>query len=105
MIADAQGSDQKLDQERFESVLTRIVDEGLAADCIVALSAKERQAIWALRDDVDQFHQFFPWFGFDVSMPIRHMESYVAKYGAHSTRRGRRMSASCLGTWGTAICI
>ncbi|MGD1071006.1 MAG: FAD-binding oxidoreductase [Bryobacteraceae bacterium] len=81
-IADAQGSDQKLDRERFESVLTGIVDDGLAADCIVALSATERQAIWALRDDVDQFHQFFPWFGFDVSMPIRHMESYVANVRA-----------------------
>jgi FAD/FMN-containing dehydrogenase len=78
VLADAQGSDQKLDQERFEAALTRIVDEGLAADCVVAMSAGERQAIWALRDDVDQFHQFRPWFGFDVSMPIRHMETYVA---------------------------
>jgi FAD/FMN-containing dehydrogenase len=32
-----------------------------------------------MRDDVDQFHQYRPWFGFDVSMPIRHMETYVAE--------------------------
>jgi len=82
VIADAQGSDQKLDQERFEAVLTSITDEGLAADCVVAMSAAERQAIWALRDDVDQFHQYRPWFGFDVSMPIRHMESYVTNVRA-----------------------
>jgi FAD/FMN-containing dehydrogenase len=82
VIADAQGSDQKLDQERFEAVLTGITDEGLAADCVVAMSAAERQAIWALRDDVDQFHQYRPWFGFDVSMPIRHMESYVTNVRA-----------------------
>ena len=81
-IADAQGSDQKLDQERFEAVLTSITDEGLAADCVVAMSAAERQAIWALRDDVDQFHQYRPWFGFDVSMPIRHMETYVTNVRA-----------------------
>ncbi|HVW87217.1 MAG TPA: FAD-binding oxidoreductase [Bryobacteraceae bacterium] len=78
VLVDAQGSDQKLDQERFESVLMQAVDKGLAADCVVAMSANERQAIWAMRDDVDQFHQYRPWFGFDVSMPIRHMESYVA---------------------------
>jgi FAD/FMN-containing dehydrogenase len=78
VIADALGSDQALDQERFEAVLTRVTDMGLAADCAVAMSAAERAAIWALRDDVDQFHQFWPWFGFDVSMPIRHMETYVA---------------------------
>jgi FAD/FMN-containing dehydrogenase len=78
LIVDAQGSDQKLDQERFETALTRIVDDGLAADCVVAMSSGERQAIWAMRDDVDQFHQYRPWFGFDVSLPIRHMESYAA---------------------------
>jgi FAD/FMN-containing dehydrogenase len=82
VIADAQGSDQKPDQERFEAALERITDEGLAGDCVVAMSASERQAIWAMRDDVDQFHQFRPWFGFDVSMPIRHMEAYVAEVRA-----------------------
>ena len=79
VIADALGSDQKLDQERFEAALTHVMDQGLAADCVVAMSAAERAAIRALRDDVDQFHQYRPWFGFDVSMPIRHMESYVAE--------------------------
>jgi FAD/FMN-containing dehydrogenase len=77
VIADALGSEQARDQERFEEVLSQAVDKGLAADCVVAMSASERAAIWALRDDVDQFHQYRPWFGFDVSMPIRHMESYV----------------------------
>jgi FAD/FMN-containing dehydrogenase len=79
VIADALGSDQKLDQDRFEAALTHVMDQGLAADCVVAMSAAERAAIWALRDDVDQFHQYRPWFGFDVSMPIRHMESYVTE--------------------------
>jgi FAD/FMN-containing dehydrogenase len=82
VIADALGSDQKPEQERFEAVLMAAVDKGLAADCVVALSASERAAIWAMRDDVDQFHQFRPWFGFDVSMPIRHMESYVTEVRA-----------------------
>lgn len=79
VISDAQGSDQKADQERFETVLMQAVDAGLASECIVGMSAAERAAIWAMRDDVDQFHQYRPWFGFDVSMPIRHMETYVAE--------------------------
>jgi FAD/FMN-containing dehydrogenase len=85
-IADALGSDQKPDQERFEAVLMAAVDKGLAADCVVAMSAHERDAIWAMRDDVDQFHQFRPWFGFDVSMPIRHMETYVTEVRAQLNR-------------------
>jgi FAD/FMN-containing dehydrogenase len=72
VIADALGSDQKADQARFEDALDGI------SDGVIAMSAAERQAIWAIRDDVDQFHQYRPWFGFDVSMPIRHMETYVA---------------------------
>src|SRR5262249_5633844 len=47
----------------------------------------EREAIWAPRHDVDQFHQYRPWFGFDVSMPIRHMESYVAEVQARLDAR------------------
>ena len=82
VIADALGSDQEPDQQRFEAVLSRAMDLRLAADCVVAMSAAERAGIWALRDDVDQFHQYRPWFGFDVSMPIRHMESYVAEVRA-----------------------
>src|SRR5262249_14996921 len=78
-IVDAQGSDQQSDQDRFVSVLEKIIDDKLAADCIVGMSASEREAIWAPRHDVDQFHQYRPWFGFDVSMHIRHMESYVAE--------------------------
>ena len=85
VIADALGSDQQQDQARFEAALEHITDEGLAADCVVAMSAAERQAIWAVRDDVDQFHQFRPWFGFDVSMPIRHMETYVTEVRAALT--------------------
>jgi FAD/FMN-containing dehydrogenase len=82
-IVDALGSDQDADQARFEAALERISDAGVIEDCVVALSAAERKAIWAIRDDVDQFHQYRPWFGFDVSMPIPTMESYVAEVRAH----------------------
>jgi FAD/FMN-containing dehydrogenase len=78
VLADALGSDQQLDFERFQKVLLEAVEHGLAADCVVAMSASERQAIWAMRDDVDQLHQYRPFFGFDVSLPIRSMEAYVA---------------------------
>ncbi len=81
-IVDALGSDQTADQARFEAALEQVSDAGLIEDCVVALTAAERKAIWAIRDDVDQFHQYRPWFGFDVSMPIPTMESYVAEVRA-----------------------
>jgi FAD/FMN-containing dehydrogenase len=79
VIADALGSDPETDAARFEKALLGAVEKGFAADCVVAMTAAERQGIWAMRDDVDQFHQFRPWFGFDVSLPIRHMEAYVTE--------------------------
>ena len=79
VLVDALGSDQELDGERFQTVLEGVMEKGLAEDCVVAMNAAERAAIWALRDDVDQLHQFRPWVGFDVSLPIRNMEAYVAE--------------------------
>jgi len=79
VIADALGSDPDPDSARFEKALLGAVEKGYAADCVVATTAAERQGIWALRDDVDQFHQYRPWFGFDVSLPIRHMDEYVTE--------------------------
>ncbi len=93
-IVDALGSDQDADQARFEDALERIADSGLIEDCVVALTATERKAIWAIRDDVDQFHQYRPWFGFDVSMPIPTMESYVSEVRA-------RLSAE----WPNHVCF
>jgi FAD/FMN-containing dehydrogenase len=90
VIADALGSDQQPDFDRFQSVLMQAVDDGIAADCVVAMSAAERHAIWAMRDDVEQFHQYRPWFGFDVSMPIRHMAVYVANVRARLDREWPR---------------
>ena len=82
VIVDALGSDEASDRERFTAVLEGVMEKGLAADCVVALNAGERAAIWAMRDDVDQFHQFRPWFGFDVSLPIKHMDAYVREVRA-----------------------
>ena len=94
VLTDAQGGDQQQDFERFQTVLMQAVEQGIAADCVVAMSAAERQAIWAMRDDVDQLHQFRPWFGFDVSMPIGTMETYV------STVRARLSAA-----WPQHVCF
>jgi FAD/FMN-containing dehydrogenase len=78
-IVDALGADPQRDRERFTEALEQLADSGVVADCVVAMSAAERSAIWAPRDDVDQLHRFGRWFGFDVSLPIRHMETYVAE--------------------------
>lgn len=79
VLVDALGSDEASDRERFSTALEGVMDKGLAADCVVAMNASERAGIWAIRDDIDQFHQYRPWFGFDVSLPIKNMDAYVTE--------------------------
>ena len=51
---------------------------GLVADAVVARSQAERNALWAIRDDVGQLRRFAPIFIFDVSLPIPAMEEYTS---------------------------
>lgn len=100
VLVDALGSDETTDRERFSAALEGVMDKGLAADCVVALNANERAGIWAMRDDVDQFHQFRPWFGFDVSLPIKHMDEYVKDVRARLSARWSEHKAFVFGHMG-----
>jgi FAD/FMN-containing dehydrogenase len=79
VLVEMSGADQNIDDERFESALTKTVEAGLVADCVIAKSRKEREALWAARDDVEQLLRYRPIFTYDISLPIRDMESYVAE--------------------------
>jgi len=78
LLIEATGSDQSTDQLRFENILAEAQERALIVDCAIALSPTERNALWEARDSVDQLHQHRPVFSFDVSVPLRWMESYCA---------------------------
>jgi FAD/FMN-containing dehydrogenase len=66
---------------------------GLIEDAAVARSQSERNAIWAIRDDVGQLRRLAPIFAFDVSLPIAAMEEYTA--GVRSRLAARWPGAHC----------
>ena len=76
-LVEALGSDQQQDSDRFQHVLAGALDRKLVEDAVVAKSQAERNAIWAIRDDVVQLLELKPIFLFDVSLPITHAEAYV----------------------------
>jgi FAD/FMN-containing dehydrogenase len=82
VLVEAQGSDQAADSERFEAVLMDALEAGLIADAAIAKSQGERDAMWALRDDISQTARNWPIFTFDVSLRIRDMKDYVAEVRA-----------------------
>lgn len=79
VLVEMLGADQDVDEERFESALMKAVEAGLVTDCVIAKSREERETLWAIRDDVDQLLRYRPMFNFDISLPIRDMESYIAE--------------------------
>ena len=64
-------------KEHFEAIMIKALEDGLIADAAVAQSGADRAAMWAIRDDVEQFFRYGPPQIFDVSIAVRHIGSYV----------------------------
>jgi len=77
VLVDALGADPESDAARFQRVLEECLERGLITDAAVASSVPEREALWELRDDVEQLFQLNPVFVFDVSLAIRDIEGYI----------------------------
>lgn len=79
-IIEAQGSDQERDAALFESVLMQAGDKGLYVDATLAVSARQRDDIWAVREDLQHIvRDFQPFYAFDVSLPVGEMSDYMVQ--------------------------
>ena len=77
-LIEAQGANADIDGPRFQAALESAFEVGLIDDAAVALSTSECNAMWAIRDDVEQTFRHGVPVVFDVSLPISAMEAYVA---------------------------
>ena len=78
-IIESQGLDEARDAEQFQALLEQAFEESLISDAVLASSEAQRQAIWAIREDIEVLvRDLAPMFSFDVSLPIPAMEGYVA---------------------------
>ena len=82
VIAEMSGTDPEADPARFEAVLGALIESGVVADAVVASSQAQAEQIWAIRDDIPGLMTFtMPSVTFDISLPIRDMDRYVAELG------------------------
>lgn len=79
ILLEAMGGDSKSDADRFVEVLSRSLEDEVIADAVIAQSQSDRDAMWAIRDDVGQVAQNWPIFTFDISVSLDKMESYVSE--------------------------
>ena len=79
VITEMSGTDPEADPVRFEAVLGGLIDSGVVADAVIASSQAQADQIWAIRDDIPGLMMFtMPSVTFDISLPIRAMDGYVA---------------------------
>ena len=91
VIAEAEGADPEADQERFQLLLERSLENGDIVDAILPKSTAERDALWIIREDFDPA---LPAYLYDVSLPIKSMSTYVGRLEAAIS--AWRPDATCL---------
>ena len=80
VLIEARGGDQAKDEAGFERALEAAMEAGLIADAAFAQNARQREAMWAIRDDIDALvDSLDPAMAFDVSLPLANAEAYAAK--------------------------
>jgi len=79
VLLESSGADPEREEEQFMTVLGNLMEEGHIADAVICQSTQQANQLWEMRDDVEvAVHNMSPLAIFDVSLPIREMESYVA---------------------------
>lgn len=78
VLVEALGCDQAADQVRFEAMLEAAFERRLVADATIAQSQTDAQAFWRVRDASGELPQvFWPLVGFDVSIPIGTIGTFI----------------------------
>lgn len=62
---------------QFQHQLAQAFEQNLLCDAIIAKSETEREALWTIRDDVNQLQRYKPILTFDVSVPLVDMSEYI----------------------------
>lgn len=79
VLIEGLGADPTADAQAFEAAMTQALEAGEIVDAVIAKDQGERDALWALRDDVGQVARAGPVLTFDVSLGIDQMQDYVAE--------------------------
>lgn len=78
VITECTGSNPETDEDVFMSAMEEALDDGLINDAVIPKSEAERKAVWIVREEFEPVLINKPLFLYDVSLPIKHMDEYIA---------------------------
>jgi FAD/FMN-containing dehydrogenase len=77
-LIEAMGGDEAGDSAQFERVLAELLEENIVLDAVIAQSEREREGLWAVREDLSPaFTPMRPFSSYDVSMGLADMAWFV----------------------------
>ena len=78
VLAESRGADPTADRAAFEAALGACLDEDLFLDSMLCNSNTDRNALWAIRDDIPALSRALaPMVVYDVSLPLADMDDYL----------------------------
>jgi len=86
-VIEAMGGDEETDAAQFERALGALMEDGVLDDAVIARSERDRQAIWAVREDQGPIlRALMPFSSYDVSIGIGEMPAFIAVARANLLR-------------------
>ena len=77
-LVEAMGGVEASDDAQVERHLAAQIESGLVVDAVIAQSGRERDALWAVREDLSPgFTPMRPFMSYDVSMGLRDMPRFA----------------------------
>jgi FAD/FMN-containing dehydrogenase len=77
-LIEAMGGDAESDDAQFERVLGLLLEKSEIQDAVIAKSERERQALWAVREDMQPgIAPMRPIRSYDISMAVSDMPAFV----------------------------
>lgn len=87
VLIESLGGNELADRQHFEGMLGSLFDEHTVSDAVIADTRARHDALWTIRDSVEELLRFGPPLMFDVSLPIAAMEEYVRGVRAELDRQ------------------
>ena len=76
VMLEAEGADLEADKTRFDDLLAVAFEDKIIVDAVIPNSETQRRALWNIREE---FEPILPAFLYDISLPIKEMNTYISK--------------------------